>query len=533
MFHRSSSICHSLSLIAVRTANKIERQQLQHQIRKYSACNKIFTFHREKRLEQIDQLQTRKMSDYREEKDTMGIVRVPADRLYGAQTQRSRDNFRIGAGQNWDVEQMPKQIIHAFAVLKKACARVNHSYGELDEKLAKAIQQACDDVIDERLSIKDEFPLVIWQTGSGTQSNMNCNEVIANRASEILGGKRGAERLVHPNDHVNKSQSSNDTYPTAMHIAAAVEVNKVLLPALEKLHQSLMAKQNEFAKIIKIGRTHLQDATPLTLGQEFSGYSAQVQFGIDRVKAALEPRVYYLAIGGTAVGTGLNTRESWDRDVCKQISEITGLNFRPAPNKFEALASHDAMVELSGSLNVLACSLNKIANDIRLLASGPRSGIGELLLPELEPGSSIMPGKVNPTQCEAMTMVCAQVQGNHVATTIGGTQGHFELNVFKPMMAANVLRSSRLLADASVSFTKNCVDGIQANEKRIEQLMRDSLMLVTALNPHIGYDNAAKIAKTAHKEGGNLKDTAIKLGLLTAEQFDQWVRPENMIGPKK
>ncbi|KAH9520743.1 hypothetical protein DERF_004434 [Dermatophagoides farinae] len=530
---RYRSICHSLSLIAVRTANKIERQQLQHQIRKYSAYNKIFAFHREKRLEQIDQLQTRKMSDYREEKDTMGIVRVPADRLYGAQTQRSRDNFRIGAGQNWDVEQMPKQIIHAFAVLKKACARVNQSYGELDEKLAKAIQQACDDVIDERLSIKDEFPLVIWQTGSGTQSNMNCNEVIANRASEILGGKRGAERLVHPNDHVNKSQSSNDTYPTAMHIAAAVEVNKVLLPALEKLHQSLMAKQNEFAKIIKIGRTHLQDATPLTLGQEFSGYSAQVQFGIDRVKAALEPRVYYLAIGGTAVGTGLNTRESWDRDVCKQISEITGLNFRPAPNKFEALASHDAMVELSGSLNVLACSLNKIANDIRLLASGPRSGIGELLLPELEPGSSIMPGKVNPTQCEAMTMVCAQVQGNHVATTIGGTQGHFELNVFKPMMAANVLRSSRLLADASVSFTKNCVDGIQANEKRIEQLMRDSLMLVTALNPHIGYDNAAKIAKTAHKEGGNLKDTAIKLGLLTAEQFDQWVRPENMIGPKK
>lgn len=347
------------------------------------------------------------------------------------------------------------------------------------------------------------------------------------------GGKRGSERLVHPNDHVNKSQSSNDTYPTAMHIAAAIEINQVLIPALEKLYQSLMVKQNEFDKIIKIGRTHLQDATPLTLGQEFSGYSAQIQLGIDRLKSALEPRVYYLAIGGTAVGTGLNTRVGWDNDVCRQISDITGLNFRPAPNKFEALASHDAMVELSGALNVLACSLNKIANDIRLLASGPRSGIGELLLPELEPGSSIMPGKVNPTQCEAMTMVCAQVQGNHVATTIGGTQGHFELNVFKPMMAANVLRSSRLLADASISFTKNCVDGIQANEKRIEQLMRDSLMLVTALNPHIGYDNAALIAKTAHKQGGNLKDTAIKLGLLTAEQFDQWVRPENMVGPKK
>lgn len=338
---------------------------------------------------------------------------------------------------------------------------------------------------------------------------------------------------MHPNDHVNKSQSSNDTFPTAMHIAVAVEVNQVLLPSLEKLRKALVAKQNEFDKIIKIGRTHLQDATPLTLGQEFSGYSTQIQFGIERIKAALEPRVYYLAIGGTAVGTGLNTRIGWDNDVCAEISKITGLNFRPAPNKFEALASHDAIVELSGALNVLACSLNKIANDIRLLASGPRCGIGELLLPELEPGSSIMPGKVNPTQCEAMTMVCAQVQGNHVATTIGGTQGHFELNVFKPMMAANVLQSSRLLADASISFTDNCVSGIQANERRIDQLMRESLMLVTALNPHIGYDKAAIIAKTAHKEGGNLKDTAIKLGFLTAEQFDQWVQPKDMIGPNK
>nr|XP_027200605.1 fumarate hydratase, mitochondrial-like [Dermatophagoides pteronyssinus] len=535
---RSTINSYRSLLIAIRsTANQIERRKSLLLLKNsnnhyYSTTSKLLDQLSPKSIS-ISIINKRNMSDYREEKDTMGIVRVPSDRLYGAQTQRSRDNFRIGAGQNWDAEQMPKQIIHAFAILKKACARVNQSYGELDEKLATAIQKACDDVLEERLPVKDEFPLVIWQTGSGTQSNMNCNEVIANRASEILGGKRGSERLVHPNDHVNKSQSSNDTYPTAMHIAAAIEVNKVLIPALEKLYQSLMAKQNEFDKIIKIGRTHLQDATPLTLGQEFSGYSAQIQLGIDRLKSALEPRVYYLAIGGTAVGTGLNTRVGWDNDVCRQISDITGLNFRPAPNKFEALASHDAMVELSGALNVLACSLNKIANDIRLLASGPRSGIGELLLPELEPGSSIMPGKVNPTQCEAMTMVCAQVQGNHVATTIGGTQGHFELNVFKPMMAANVLRSSRLLADASVSFTKNCVDGIQANEKRIEQLMRDSLMLVTALNPHIGYDNAALIAKTAHKQGGNLKDTAIKLGLLTAEQFDQWVRPENMVGPKK
>jgi fumarate hydratase class II len=391
---------------------------------------------------------------------------------------------------------------------------------------------------------------------------MNCNEVIANRAAEILGlilsfnssfliffakifpffflinlfqlkgGKRG-DRSVHPNDHVNKSQSSNDTYPTAMHIAACVETNKTLLPALEQLHKALKDKEKQFASIIKNGRTHLQDATPLTLGQEFSGYATQVQFGIDRIKAALEPRLYYLAIGGTAVGTGLNTRVGWDSKVSAEVSQITGLNFRPAPNKFEGLASHDAFVELSGALNVLACSLNKIANDIRLLASGPRSGIGELLLPELEPGSSIMPGKVNPTQCEALTMVCAQVQGNHVAVTIGASQGHFELNVFKPLIAANVLRSIRLLADASVSFTVNCVTGILANEKRIDQLMKESLMLVTALNPHIGYDKAAKIAKTAHKEGSTLKEAAVKLGFLTAQQFDQWVRPENMIGPKK
>ncbi|KPM11854.1 Cuticle protein [Sarcoptes scabiei] len=472
------------------------------------------------------------MSNFREEKDTMGIVKVPNDRLYGAQTQRSKDNFRIGAGQNWDVECMPKQIIHAFAILKKACARVNEANSDLDAKISKAIQEACDDILHERLSLKDEFPLVIWQTGSGTQSNMNCNEVIANRASEILGGQRGGGRLVHPNDHVNRSQSSNDTFPTAMHIAAAIESNKILLPSLSKLHQALLQKSKEFDGIVKIGRTHLQDATPMSLGQEFSGYAAQVQFGIDRIKSALEPRIYYLAIGGTAVGTGLNTRHGWDKNVCQQVSEITGLNFRAAPNKFEALASHDAIVELSGSLNVVACSLNKIANDIRLLASGPRSGIGELMLPELEPGSSIMPGKVNPTQCEAMTMVCAQVQGNHTAITIAGSQGHFELNVFKPMMIANLLRSITLIANASVSFTVNCIEGIQANEKRIDQLMKESLMLVTALNPHIGYDNAALIAKTAHKKGANLKDTAIELGLLTAEQFDEWVRPEKMISPR-
>lgn len=355
---------------------------------------------------------------------------------------------------------------------------------------------------------------------------------IKNSFETPLGGTRG-DRSVHPNDHVNKSQSSNDTYPTAMHIAAAVEVNRLLLPALDKLLNALRSKEKEFSSIIKNGRTHLQDATPLTLGQEFSGYATQIQFGIDRIKAAMEPRLYYLAIGGTAVGTGLNTKVGWDSNVAKQVSEITRLNFRPAPNKFEGLASHDAFVELSGALNVLSCSLNKIANDIRLLASGPRSGIGELMLPELEPGSSIMPGKVNPTQCEAMTMVAAQVQGNHVAVTIGATQGHFELNVFKPLIASNVLRSVRLLADASVSFTDNCVLGIKANEKRIRQLMEESLMLVTALNPHIGYDKAAKIAKKAHKEDLTLKESAIQLGFLTSEQFDQWVRPENMVGPKK
>jgi fumarate hydratase class II len=428
---------------------------------------------------------------------------------------------------------MPRAVIKAFAVLKKACSMVNESQGNLDSKIAKAIQQAADNVMDGKgLDMKEEFPLVIWQTGSGTQSNMNCNEVIANKATEILGGKRG-DRGVHPNDHVNKGQSSNDTFPTAMHIATAVEANELLLPALEGLLKALREKENAYKDIIKIGRTHCQDATPLTLGQEFSGYATQIELGIQRVKAALEPRMYYLAIGGTAVGTGLNTKVGWDEKVSSTVAKLTGLPFKPAPNKFEALASHDALVEFSGALNVLAVSIMKIANDVRFLASGPRCGLGEISLPELEPGSSIMPGKVNPTQCEAITMVCAQVIGNHVAVTVGGANGHFELNVFKPMMVANVLRSITLIADSVTSFTNNCVTGIVANEKRINQIMNESLMLVTALNPHIGYDKAAKIAKTAHKEGLTLKESAVKSGFLTSEQFDEWVRPEKMIGPTK
>lgn len=476
------------------------------------------------------------MSGFRVEKDTMGEVQVPADRMYGAQTERSRNNFKIGVAReqdrDWGGEQMPRDVIKAFAILKKACAIVNEKQGNLDSKLSKAIQSAADDVISGAIDVRKEFPLVIWQTGSGTQSNMNCNEVIANRAITHLGGKLGDRGLVHPNDHVNKGQSSNDTFPTAMHIATAVQAHEQLVPALKTLHASLVKKQNEFSHIIKIGRTHCQDAVPLTLGQEFSGYAAQIEYGIQRVLAALEPRIYYLAIGGTAVGTGLNTKVGWDEAVSKTVADITKLPFRAAPNKFEALASHDAMVEFSGALNVIATSIMKIANDIRLLASGPRCGLGELQLPELEPGSSIMPGKVNPTQCEAITMVAAQIMGNHVAVTVGGSNGHFELNVYKPMMVANVLRSITLISDASVSFTKNCVDGITANEKRISQLMNESLMLVTALNPHIGYDNAAKIAKTAHKEGTTLKESAVKSGHLTAEQFDQWIRPETMIGPK-
>jgi fumarate hydratase class II len=463
---------------------------------------------------------------FRIEKDTFGELQVPCEKYYGAQTLRSVMNFPIGDRAS---ERMPLPVIKAFGVLKKAAAEVNTEFG-LDPKIAAAISQAADEVISGKL-YDDHFPLVIWQTGSGTQSNMNTNEVIANRAIEILGGELGSKSPVHPNDHVNKSQSSNDTYPTAMHIAVAIEINEVLLPGIRKLHDALDAKAKEFDDIIKIGRTHTQDATPLTLGQEFSGYVQQLAFGIDRVQATL-PRLYMLAAGGTAVGTGLNTRIGFAEKVASKVSSLTGLPFVTAPNKFEALAAHDAMVEVSGALNVLACSIMKIANDIRFLGSGPRCGLGELSLPENEPGSSIMPGKINPTQCEAITMVAAQIMGNHVAVTVGGSNGHFELNVFKPMMVANVLRSIRLIGDSCVAFTDNCVVGIQANREEIHRLLHESLMLVTALNPHIGYDAAAKIAKTAHKNGTTLKHEAIALGYLTEEQFKEWVRPENMLGPK-
>merc|ERR1712020_264399 len=469
---------------------------------------------------------TRMEQAYRVEADTFGELQVPAEKYYGAQTLRSVMNFPIGDRAS---ERMPMPVIKAFGVLKKAAAQANQEFG-LDPTVAKAICEAADEVISGKL-YDDHFPLVIWQTGSGTQSNMNTNEVIANRAIEILGGTLGSKSPVHPNDHVNMSQSSNDTYPTAMHIAVAVEIHNVLIPGLEKLHDALDAKAKEYENIIKIGRTHTQDATPLTLGQEFSGYVTQMAFGIERIKATL-PRLYMLAAGGTAVGTGLNTRKGFAEKVAAQVSDITGLPFVTAPNKFEALAAHDAMVEVSGALNVVACSIMKIANDLRFLASGPRCGLGELSLPENEPGSSIMPGKVNPTQCESIRMVTAQVMGNHVAVTVGGCNGDFELNVFKPLMMGNVLRSIRLLGDGCVAFTDKCVDGITVNHERVEKLLHESLMLVTALNPHIGYDKAAKIAKTAHKNGTTLKDEAISLGYLTEEQFDLWVKPENMLGPK-
>jgi len=464
------------------------------------------------------------MAGVRVESDTMGDIEVPAEKYYGAQTARSMMNFPIGD----ETERMPAPVIKAFGILKKAAAEVNMEFG-LKEEIATHISKACDEVIDG--SLKDHFPLVVWQTGSGTQSNMNVNEVISNRANEMLGSPLGTKSPVHPNDHVNKSQSSNDTFPTAMHIASAQMVTEVLLPGLRKLHKSMVSKADEFKDIVKIGRTHTQDATPLTLGQEFSGYSKQLEYSIARIESAL-PRIYELAIGGTAVGTGLNTRIGFAEKMCERISSLTSLPFVSAPNKFEALAAHDALVELSGAMNVVACSVMKIANDVRFLGSGPRCGLGELLLPENEPGSSIMPGKVNPTQCEAITMVAAQVIGNHVAVTVGGSNGHFELNVFKPMMVRNVLQSARLLGDAASSFTDNCVDGIIANRERIDKLLHESLMLVTALNQHIGYDKAAKIAKTAHKNGSTLKATAIELGYLTAEQFDEWVKPEDMLGPK-
>ncbi|XP_069787101.1 fumarate hydratase, mitochondrial isoform X1 [Narcine bancroftii] len=461
---------------------------------------------------------------FRIEYDTFGELKVPNDRFYGAQTVRSMMNFKIGGAS----EKMPIQMIKAFGILKRAAAEVNMDYG-LDTKIANSIMKAADEVIAGKLD--DHFPLVVWQTGSGTQTNMNVNEVISNRAIQILGGKLGSKDPVHPNDHVNKSQSSNDTFPTAMHIAAAKEVHEVLLPGLQKLHDAMETKAKEFADIIKIGRTHTQDAVPLSLGQEFSGYVQQLKYSMERITSAM-PRMYQLAAGGTAVGTGLNTRIGFAEKVAAKVSEFTGLPFVTAPNKFEALAAHDALVELSGAMNVVACSLMKVANDIRFLGSGPRSGLGELILPENEPGSSIMPGKVNPTQCEAVTMVAAQVMGNHVAVTVGGSNGHFELNVFKPMMIKNVLNSAQLIGDACVSFTDNCVVGIQANTERINKLMSESLMLVTALNPHIGYDKAAKIAKAAHKEGTTLKEMAVKLGFLTAEEFEQWVKPHEMLGPK-
>ena len=458
----------------------------------------------------------------RTETDSFGPIEVPADRYWGAQTQRSLANFKIGT------DRMPPSLVRAFGIVKKAAAAVNAEAGKLDKGLADAICRAADEVIDGRLA--DHFPLVVWQTGSGTQTNMNANEVVANRAIELLGGELGAKSPVHPNDHVNMGQSSNDSFPTAMHIAAVEEIHHRLFPGLEHLHAALAARVAAFADIIKIGRTHLQDATPLTLGQEFSGYAKQVEYGIARVEAAL-PRLYPLAQGGTAVGTGLNATVGFAERFAVEVAKITGLPFVSAENKFEALAAHDAIIEMSGALNVIAASLMKIANDIRLAGSGPRCGFGELRLPENEPGSSIMPGKVNPTQCEALTMVCAQVMGNHVAVTVAGSNGHFELNVFKPVMIHNLMHSIRLIADAAVSFTDNCVAGIEANVERITQLRDDSLMLVTALNPHIGYDNAAKVAKKAYAEGTTLKAAALALGLLTEEQFDEWVRPENMVGP--
>lgn len=461
-------------------------------------------------------------STIRIETDSFGPIEVPAAHYWGAQTQRSLQNFRIGG------QTMPLPLIHAYGLLKKAAALTNMKLGVLDAKIGQAIVAAAEEVAAGKLD--NEFPLVVWQTGSGTQTNMNVNEVISNRAIEILGGDKGSKKPVHPNDHVNMGQSSNDSFPTAMHIAAVMQITDFLIPALEQFHVALLKKSEEFKSIVKIGRTHLQDAVPLTLGQEFSGYATQLKYAIARARDVL-PRLYLLAQGGTAVGTGLNAKKGFAEEFAAQVAAITGKPFVTAPNKFEALASHDALVEASGMLNTLAVSFMKIANDIRLLGSGPRCGVGEISLPENEPGSSIMPGKVNPTQSEAMTMVAAQVMGNHTAVTIAGSNGHFELNVFKPVIIHNVLQSVRLLGDSARSFTDNCVVGIVANEARIKQLVGDSLMLVTALNPHVGYDNAAKIAKKAHAEGTSLKQAAVALSLLTAEDFDRLIRPEEMVHP--
>ncbi|OQY72967.1 MAG: fumarate hydratase, class II [Ignavibacteriales bacterium UTCHB2] len=461
--------------------------------------------------------------NYRIEKDTMGEIQVPTDKYYGAQTARSLMNFKIGG------DRFPRELIRALGILKKAAALTNKELGTLPADKADLIVKSADEVIEGKLDT--HFPLVVWQTGSGTQTNMNANEVISNRAIEIAGGEMGSKKPIHPNDDVNKAQSSNDTFPTAMHIAAVEEIHRRLIPMVTKLRDALAVKEKEFKDIIKIGRTHLMDAVPLTLGQEFSGYVQMLSNGLDRINAAL-PRLYELALGGTAVGTGLNTHPQFAVKSAEHIAKITGKKFVSAPNKFEALAAHDALVEFSGVLKTLAASLMKIANDIRFLGSGPRCGLGELNLPENEPGSSIMPGKVNPTQSEALTMVCAQVFGNDVAVNFGGATGHFELNVFKPVIIFNVLNSIRLISDACESFTDHCVVGIEANTGNIKKHLENSLMLVTALNPHIGYDNAAKVAKKAHKENTTLKQAAVELGLLTPEKFDEVVRPENMVGPK-
>jgi fumarate hydratase class II len=458
----------------------------------------------------------------RTETDSFGPIDVPADRYWGAQTERSRQNFKIGH------DRMPMAIIRGLGIVKLAAAETNHELGLLDQRRARAIIRAAREVIDGKLD--DHFPLVVWQTGSGTQTNMNLNEVIANRANELLGGKLGAKQPVHPNDHVNMSQSSNDSFPTAMHIAAAIHLLSDLIPALEKLFHALRQKEKAFADIVKIGRTHTQDATPLTLGQEFSGYAAQVESGIARLRTAVRD-LYPLAQGGTAVGTGLNSKPKFARTFAKHVAKITKLPFTSAENKFEALASNDAYVFVHGAINSVATGLFKIANDIRLLGSGPRSGLGELILPENEPGSSIMPGKVNPTQCEAMTMVCCQVFGNHTTITVAGSQGHFELNVYKPVLAYSMMSSIELLSDVSRSFTEHCVEGIRADEKRIRELMERSLMLVTALAPKIGYDNAAKVAKAAHSRGTTLKEEALRLGLVSGAEFDRLVQPSKMTHP--
>lgn len=464
--------------------------------------------------------------EYRIEKDTMGEVKVPADKLWGAQTERSRNNFKIGPSAS-----MPLEVVYGFAYLKKAAAHANCQLGVLAEDKRDLISAACDEILDGKHN--DQFPLVIWQTGSGTQSNMNSNEVIANRAHQLAGKVIGeGEKTIAPNDDVNKSQSSNDTFPTGMHIACYKMIVEKTIPGVEKLRDTLQAKAEQYKDVVKIGRTHLMDATPLTIGQEFSGYVSQLNHGLKALNNTLE-HLAELALGGTAVGTGLNTPAGYDVLVAEKIAEFTGMPFITAENKFEALAAHDAIVETHGALKQLAVSLNKIANDIRLMASGPRSGIGELIIPANEPGSSIMPGKVNPTQAEAMTMVCAQVMGNDVAITVGGTQGHYELNVFKPMMAYNLLQSAELLGDACVSFEEHCASGIAPNYKTIEHLLNNSLMLVTALNTKIGYYKAAEIANTAHQNGTTLKEEAVRLGYVSAEDYDAWVKPENMIGSLK